>query len=161
MKKYFGIILCCCLCGIMCISCKNKDDATKDLSGYTFKMDKVTIVFHSKEAGKDNSYNVTVTTDYGSTDTAERSAAHAYWDWTKDKQAGFQFQFEIGNKAKHVFQQEDYKLVLNFDTESTGTATGKNSYTRVWRNWSSSQYNVATDVLFGTENIDAKFTLTK
>ena len=162
MKKIIGIIVCCCACSMLFLSCNKKDEAySKDISGYVFKMNDVKVQFHSKESGKDNSYNVTVSTDYGSTATAERATASAYWDWNSSKQASLQLNFEIGNKETHKFQRENYNLTLTFDGESAGKAVGKDSYTRVWRNWSTPEYNGSTDVLYGNETVDAQFTLTK
>lgn len=158
-KRIF--IFACLVCCMALVGCKKKDDlSSKDVTGYTFKMNDLSVYFSSKYS--DSGYYITVTTDYGSTATAQRSDSHCYLNWKSDNSASLEVYFEIGNGVKHVFQKERYRLELSFGSESTGTASGTDEYTRVWRNWGTSSYNAGTDVYFGTENItNEKFTLTK
>lgn len=158
-KRIF--IFACLVCCMALVGCKKKDDvSSKDVTGYTFKMNDLSVYFNSKYS--DSGYYVTVTTDYGSTATAKRSSSYCSFYWSSDTQATLSLNFEIGNDVKHVFQKEDYRLDLTFASESAGTASGKNTYARIWRNWSTPSYNGNTDMLVGKEEFtNEKFTLTK
>lgn len=158
-KRIF--IFACLVCCMALVGCKKKDDlSSKDVTGYTFKMNDLSVYFSSKYS--DNGYYGTVTTDYGSTATASRSSSSISLNWSSDTEATLYLVFEIGNSVQHVFQRENYTLKLNFASESAGTASGTDDYTRIWRNWGTSSYNIVTDLLYGKENItNEKFTLTK
>lgn len=160
MNKRFFIITCLACCMAL-IGCKKKDDlASKDMTGYTFTMSDLTVKFDSKIS--DGNYNVTVTTLYGSTATAKRASSSANFTWENSSKASFRLNFEIGNAVSHVFQEEAYDLKLLFSSETMGGAYGNDKYTRVWRNWGTTDYNAATDLTFGTDTfIDEGFSLTK
>lgn len=159
MNKRLFIITCFACCMAL-IGCKKKDDlASKDMTGYTFTMNDLTVKFDSKISN--GNYNVTVSTLYGSTATAKRAASSATFTWTSSTEANFNLYFEIGNAVSHVFQEENMELKLIFVSKTMGGAYGNDKYTRIWRNWGTTDYNAATDLTFGTDTfIDEGFSLT-